>query len=168
MYQHESATDIHKSPASQSSLPPSSPSHPPSSSQSAGFELPASHANSTGRLLDTWRCAFPCSSPHQYHPVLPTESTVSALYVCVSFAALLSLYLRERGSEQPLATLRIILHLKTFSRVLSCWSFNISHFFSRTAGPNLLNNPFAHLKTIIKIPLGHKHMKKCLTYEKNV
>lgn len=45
-------------------------------------------------------------------------------------------------------------------------NLNISIFFLRTAGLNLLNNPFAHLKTIIKIPFGHKHMKKCLTNEK--
>ena len=170
IYQHKSATDTHTSCPSRTSLPPSSPSHPSSLSQSTGFELPASYSKSPLAIYFTYGDVYfsMLLSPLAPPSPSPTESTESVLCVPVSLTALLSLHPEERGSKRPLTTLSIILHLKTFNRVLSCWSFNISHFFPRTAGPNLLNNPFAHLKTIIKIPLGHKHMKKCLTYEKNV
>ena len=122
IYQHESATDVHESRPSQTSLPASSPSHASGLSQSTGFELLASHSKSPRAIYFTRGDVYFSALLSALAPPSPspTESTVSVICVCGSLAALLSLHLQERGSGQPLTTLRIVLHLKTFNRVLSC------------------------------------------------
>ena len=47
IYQRESATGIHRSPPSWTSLPPPTPSHPSRFSQSTGFGFPASYIKFT-------------------------------------------------------------------------------------------------------------------------
>lgn len=106
-----------------------------------------------------------------YANVSGVPSTCKYPTICSYFASA-SVRL-ERGSEQrhlhqPSIALRPSSSIEGPSPHGFLAEVSTFHCFSNTAGPNLPNNPSAHSKTIIKIPRGHKHMKKCLTYEKKM
>ena len=70
--QHESATGIHMSPPSGTSLPPPTPSTPPGCHRAPG--LSSLHRTADSHLpsiLHTVVCMFPCCSLDPSHPLLP-------------------------------------------------------------------------------------------------
>ena len=87
IHQHDSATGIHMSAPSWTSLPPPCPSHPSRLSQNTGWSALCHTANShLLSILHMIIYVFPCYS--QFIPLSPspTVSTV-CLYVCISIAA---------------------------------------------------------------------------------
>ena len=70
-HQNESATGIHVSPPSWTSLPAPTPSHPSRLSQTLDWAPWVTQQIPTGCPSCLWYCMFPCYSPHSSHALLP-------------------------------------------------------------------------------------------------